>query len=104
MTADATPAGRALRALPSVDALTRRLVGRPEVETISRPRLTATVRSVLELERRRVSTGAAASDHEALIRRVLDALRPGGFSLRPVINATGVVLHTNLGRALLSPL
>ncbi len=104
MTADATPLARALRAIPSVDALTRELVARPEVARISRPRLTATVRSVLEGERGRVSTGAPPSERESLVRRVLDALRPGGFSLRPVINATGVVLHTNLGRALLSPL
>ena len=36
---------------------------------------------------------------EAALLRAYDALRP---SLRPVINATGVIIHTNLGRAPLS--
>jgi L-seryl-tRNA(Ser) seleniumtransferase len=35
---------------------------------------------------------------------VVAALAHGAFSLRPVINATGVVLHTALGRAVLSTL
>jgi L-seryl-tRNA(Ser) seleniumtransferase len=96
----------ALRSLPSVDQLLRRLAGRAELRGVPRGRLTALVRETLEAERRRVleerGTPAAA---EALAARVLDhAQRAGLFSLRPVINATGVVLHTNLGRALLSPL
>ena len=104
MTVDAAATAQALRALPSVDALTRDLAGRPEVRGISRPRLTATVRDLLNAERRRVSAGEPPAGREALASRVVEALRPGTFSLRPVINATGVVLHTNLGRALLSSL
>ncbi len=96
----------ALRRLPSVDQLLRALGDRPEVAGIPRPRLTAMVREVVDAERR----GAREADHpladlEALAARVVGQVQQTGlFSLRPVINATGVVLHTNLGRALLSPL
>ena len=98
-----TDAAAALRSLPSVDQLVRRLVGRAEIQALSRVRLTATVREVLGRERERVrAEGGPPGDVEALAGQVCAAARGGAFSLRPVINATGVVLHTNLGRALLS--
>ena len=100
MTADAIGA---LRQLPSVDQLVRRLAGRSEVRSWSRPRLTAAARQVLERERGRVrSEGGPPEDLDTLCARVCAEARGDRFSLRPVINATGVVLHTNLGRALLS--
>jgi L-seryl-tRNA(Ser) seleniumtransferase len=64
------------------------------------------VREVLDVERQRLLAGAAEPvDVETLAGRVVQAgQRAGVFSLRPVINAQGVILHTNLGRAVLSPL
>jgi L-seryl-tRNA(Ser) seleniumtransferase len=96
----------ALRGLPSVDQLVRRLAAGPAVAGLSRARLTATVREILDAERRRVAQqDQPPADAEALAARVVAATqRAGLFSLRPVINATGVVLHTNLGRALLGDL
>jgi len=101
-----SPGAAALRALPSVDALLTSLAGESALEGISRQRVTETVREVLAAERRRlIESGGAAPAVEALRERAAAALARGGaFSLGPVINATGVVLHTNLGRALLSPL
>ena len=96
---------RALRGLPSVDQLVRRLAGDAALACIPRARLTAAARDAVGAERRRVLAGEGpAAEIDALAARVAAALRVGPFSLRPVINATGVVLHTNLGRALLSPL
>src|SRR5262249_5251692 len=92
-----------LRRLPSVDQLVRLVAGRPEVSSWSRARLTAAAREVLVGERQRVSGDRGVpADPEALAGRLCTAATAGPFSLRPVINATGVVLHTNLGRALLS--
>jgi len=96
----------ALRSLPSVDQLVRRLAAEPVLAGLSRARLTAAVRETLDAERRRVAQDAQApADADTLAARAVALARQAGsFSLRPVINATGVVLHTNLGRALLSDL
>lgn len=95
-----------LRALPAVDQLVRRVAADPAARDIAPARLTTLVREALAAERARLLGGAAdPAGADALAARVLDVLARGGrFSLRPVINAQGVVLHTNLGRALLSPL
>ncbi|MBI2153812.1 MAG: L-seryl-tRNA(Sec) selenium transferase [Candidatus Rokubacteria bacterium] len=101
----------ALRGLPSVDALLQRVQGDSALKGIPRVRVVQTVRKVLAAERGRLLEGVkrvgavTPLDAESLTRRVAGELsRAGAFSLAPIINATGVVLHTNLGRALLSPL
>src|SRR5207237_8455852 len=62
-------------------------------------------REVVGADRRGARAGAPAGLGAAVLAaRVVEALARGVFSLGPVINATGVVLHTALGRAVLSPL
>jgi L-seryl-tRNA(Ser) seleniumtransferase len=99
----------ALRALPSVDAVLVTLAAEPAIAGWPRRRLADAVRDAVDAERRRVlaaEDGAVtpASAAELAGRVAAGAARAGAFSLDRVVNATGVVLHTNLGRALLSPL
>lgn len=101
----------ALRALPSVDQVLKRLEGHEALAELPRVRLVAAVRECLATERRQVLEGLRAGRRpsppalDGFVEQVVVKLsRAGVFSLTPVINATGVVLHTNLGRAILSPL
>jgi len=66
------------------------------VETLGRGRVKKAVTGVLQ----RTRDGAIAP--EDVVDVVVASLPRGASSLRPVVNATGVVVHTNLGRAPLS--
>ena len=83
---------------PSVDSVLRRL--RPSVDGSEAPAVTEVVRSVVDEERARIRDGAEPRDATALADQARGRLR--GFDaagLPAVINATGVIIHTNLGRA-----
>ncbi len=93
-----------LRALPSVEAVLSHPVVIAGVDGVPRRLAAVAVREEIAAWRERALRGemdAAPSVEDvahASVRRA-HAMRPG---LRRVINATGVVLHTNLGRAPLS--
>jgi len=94
-----TPAGNPYRQLPGVDALLKQspeLLGR-----WGHTRVAAALREELD----RARHGLAAGDHTgcetaAILARAAAALeQQNSASLRPVLNLSGTVLHTNLGRA-----
>ncbi len=92
----------ALRRLPSVDETMRALEAESDAE-LPRWALLQAVREGVAARRAVLLAGDAELgelDLGELRRRAVALARP---SLRPVLNATGVVLHTNLGRAPLAP-
>ena len=89
-----------LRGLPAVDALTERLAAAGETAGTPRALATEAVRAALD-EARAARLAGREADPEELARREIRRLRR--LRHRPVVNATGVLLHTNLGRAPLHP-
>ena len=86
------------RAVPGVDRVLARPWCRALVAQHGRPWIAARVRAVLE--RLRAGQHPAPAADQALAGLVrAEVARASAPSLRPVVNATGVVLHTNLGRA-----
>ncbi|MDR2726039.1 MAG: L-seryl-tRNA(Sec) selenium transferase [Candidatus Adiutrix sp.] len=93
-----------LRAIPKVDLLLGRAEAAPDLAAAPRVHLLTAVRRALDELRRDILAGRlkevpGPDDLLAVVRlRLAEETAP---SLRPVVNATGVVLHTNLGRSIL---
>lgn len=93
-----------LRALPSVDKLLATDHGADLIVRYGREAVLVALRLAVETARARLKAGEVVSvEGDVLLAAAADQLierfRP---SLRGVINATGVIIHTNLGRAPLS--
>jgi len=93
-----------LRQLPSVDELLLRPRIAALCSSVDRGYAVDTVREVLAHLRLEITSGVVAEETaaspEALELRIVTAVEAElAPSLQPVINASGVILHTNLGRA-----
>ncbi len=93
------------RKIPSTDDLLRQPVVQAMISREGHTAVAESVRIVLSRIRQEIGEGqldaksldlALSGLGDAIERELRQSLR---YSLRPVINATGVILHTNLGRA-----
>ncbi|MGH2654476.1 MAG: L-seryl-tRNA(Sec) selenium transferase [Actinomycetota bacterium] len=89
----------ARRRLPSVDGLLRSAPGRRASSRFGREVVRQALRSVLDRARSEAAGGRSPAEDEVLMARAVNLAARMTFGLAPVINATGVILHTNLGRA-----
>jgi L-seryl-tRNA(Ser) seleniumtransferase len=81
------------RSLPSVERVAAALDGLP------RPVLVACAREAVDAARVAVARGEHVAADDVVADAAARVAQLAGARLRPVLNATGVLLHTNLGRA-----
>ena len=92
-----------LRDLPSIDQLLKQPEITGWISEFGRPQTLESLRLSLEEAREEFTHSKTIPTSEVLMDHALRTLQAWTVpSLRPVINATGVILHTNLGRAPLS--
>ncbi|MCA1834521.1 MAG: L-seryl-tRNA(Sec) selenium transferase, partial [Actinobacteria bacterium] len=88
-----------LRHLPSVDALLRTEAGNKGAEKLGRSLLKLAVQRVLDDARNAAKRGVGPPSDEILLARAVRLAALNWYGVSWVVNATGVVLHTGLGRA-----
>jgi len=102
---DENQAKEYLRQIPGVDAVLQMEAVRDALSRHPRKLILDAIREELDENRNRIlqSHGSpTAIDPSELARSIAErADRLAAFTLRPVVNATGIVIHTNLGRSLL---
>lgn len=91
----------AMRDIPSIECLLEKLLNQPEVKGFSREIIVERLRVAVQVARDQLRQNQVVDvSVDGLVERVKGQLfKMASCSLRKVVNATGVVLHTNLGRA-----
>ncbi len=93
-----------LSALPSVDELLKSPDSSQWLASFPRTIVVQAIRDIIAEERKKMLEGGHPDISPSTLLSCISARikKLSSFSLLPVINATGIVLHTNLGRAVLS--
>jgi L-seryl-tRNA(Ser) seleniumtransferase len=93
-----------LSMLPSVDEILKSSPGSALLHTYPRKFVVQGIRQGIDQKRREILSGSSTDlSGEILVADIENIIaRLSALSLKPLINATGVVIHTNLGRSTLS--
>lgn len=97
-----------LKQLPAVDSVLQAATVQPLLAKYGQVAVTRALRALLDTWRKRILQGQwLAADLEQALANLPSSLRQeveaaAQPSLHPVVNATGVIIHTNLGRSLLA--
>jgi len=96
---------RLLAELPSVDEILKSPKGQKWLAAYPRRYVLQAIREIVEHNRQAIIKGETTGvsvEQDVLPEIEIKIERLSAFSLKSVINATGVVIHTNLGRSVLS--
>ena len=85
--------------LPKID----KIANAREFQNCLRPQIIKIAQELIRQEREKALQGGAVASESEIIARIKSRYEKfQNLSLKPLINATGVVLHTNLGRSVIS--
>ncbi len=89
-----------LRQIPSVETILQLPELQSEIDRFSHPLVAAAVKQAVETIREEIKKGKDSISAAEILKKVKDIIaEETSPALKAVVNATGVVLHTNLGRA-----
>jgi L-seryl-tRNA(Ser) seleniumtransferase len=98
--ADDNPIQQKLRQIPSVEKILESPDLKSDIDEFSHPFVAGAVKQAVETIREEVKKGRESVSVQEIVSKVKDIVAEQTSSaMKPVINAAGVVLHTNLGRA-----
>jgi L-seryl-tRNA(Ser) seleniumtransferase len=95
--------GEMLRDIPQVEKLLQQAELKPFIESLGRGIVVRIARDVTERCRRRILSGGESSGGDALSGTVIACRQKMKDRLQRVINCSGIIIHTNLGRSPLGP-